>query len=215
MRVLVVYESMYGNTHAVATDIASGLSAAHEVSLVPVIRASRELVAAADLIVAGAPTHRHGLPTVGSRRMAAETAREPDSGLTLDPDADGPGLRAWLEALNAEGVLAAAFDTRLSGLPALTGRASRPIARVLTRRGCRVLLAPESFLVSGQNMLLDGEAVRACAWGALVGEAARAALASSKRPLRDQVPLNRTESPFPPVGPPGQGGRHQTEGKLR
>ena len=181
MRVLVVYESMYGNTHAVATDIAAGLSAAHEVTLVPVTRASRVLVAGTDLIVAGAPTHRHGMPSIVSRRMAAETAREPDSGLTMDPDADGPGLRAWLEGLNAEGVLAAAFDTRLSGLPALTGRASRPIARVLTRRGCRVLLAPESFLVDGQNALLDGEAARACSWGTLVGETAHAAFASSKR----------------------------------
>jgi hypothetical protein len=45
-----------------------------------------------------------------------------------------------------------------------------------------VLLAPESFLVSGQNALLDGEAVRAREWGALVGETARAAFASSKRP---------------------------------
>ena len=162
-------------------DIAAGLRAAHEVTLVPVTRATRELVAAADLIVAGAPTHLHGMPTIGSRRTAAETAREPGSGLTLDPDADGPGLRAWLEALNAEGVLAAAFDTRLSALPALTGRASRPIARLLTRRGCRLLLPPESFLVSGQNALLDGEAARACAWGALMGEAAHAAFASSRR----------------------------------
>jgi hypothetical protein len=179
VRVLVVYESMYGKTRTVATDIASGLSAAHEVTLVPVTRASRVLVAGTDLIVVGAPTHRHGMPTIGSRRMAAQTAREPDSGLTMDPDADGPGLRAWLEALNAESVLAAAFDTRLSGLPALTGRASRPIARVLTRRGCRVLLAPESFLVSGQNTLLDGEAARASSWGTLVGETARTAFASS------------------------------------
>jgi hypothetical protein len=181
VRVLVVYESMYGNTHAVAIDIASGLSALHKVTLVPVNRASRELVASAGLIVAGAPTHRHGMPTIGSRRMAAETAREPGSGLTLDPDAHGPGLRAWLEALYAEGVHAAAFDTRLSALPALTGRASRPIARLLTRRGCRVVLAPESFLVNGQNKLLDGEAVRAREWGTLVGETASAAFASSRR----------------------------------
>jgi Flavodoxin domain len=182
VRVLVVYESMYGNTHAVATDIAAGLRATDEVTLVPVTRAGQELVATADLIVAGAPTHRHGMSTIGSRRTAAETAREPDSGLAIDPDADGPGLRAWLEALNAEGVLAAAFDTRLSGMPALTGRASRPIARLLTRRGCRVLLEPESFLVSGQNTLLDGEAVRAREWGTRVGETARAAFATSRRP---------------------------------
>ena len=99
----------------------------------------------------------------------------------MDPDASGPSLRAWLEALGAEGALAAAFDTRLSGMPALTGRASRGIARLLTRRGCRVLLEPESFLVSGQNKLLDGEAMRARAWGARVGETARAAFAASGR----------------------------------
>jgi hypothetical protein len=181
MRALVVYESMYGNTHAVATDVAAGLSATHEVTLAPVTRATRELVAAASLIVAGAPTHLHGLPTVASRRMAAETARKPGSGLTMDPDADGPSMRAWLEALNAEGVLAAAFDTRLSAMPALTGRSGRAIARLLTRRGCRVLIAPESFLVSGQNTVPDGEAVRAREWGAQVGEIARAALAPSER----------------------------------
>src|SRR5579863_5424182 len=105
---------MYGNTHAIATHIASGLCTAHDVTLVPVTRASHGLAAMADLIVAGAPTHRHGMPTIASRRMAAETAREPGSGVSMDPDADGPSLRAWLEALNAEGVHAAAFDTRLS-----------------------------------------------------------------------------------------------------
>ncbi len=181
MRALVVYESMYGNTHAVATDIAAGLRATHEVTLVPVTRATREMVMTADLIVAGCPTHMHGMPTVASRRTAAETARKQGSGLTVDPDADGPGLRGWLEQLRVAGVLAASFDTRLSGLTAFTGRASRGIARVLIRKGCRLLLPPESFLVSKKNTLLPGEAARACSWGALVGETARAGLAASKR----------------------------------
>jgi hypothetical protein len=181
MRALVVYESMYGNTHAVAVDIAAGLRATHEVTLVPVTRATRELVAAADLIVAGSPTHMHGMPTVSSRRMAAETARKQGSGLNLDPDADGPGLRAWLEGLNAENVLAAAFDTRLSGFPVLTGRASRGISRLLGSHGCRLLVPPESFLVSKQNTLLKGETERACAWGTLVGETSRAAYTSAKQ----------------------------------
>jgi len=181
MEALVIYESMYGNTPAIATEVAAGLGGTHEVTLVPVARATRELVAVAGLIVVGAPTHLHGMPSVASRRRAAETARKPGSGLTMDPDAGGPSLRAWLEALAAEGALAAAFDTRLSGMPALTGRAGRGIARLLTRRGCRVLVAPESFLVSGQNTLLEGEAVRACSWGAMVGETAHAACALSKR----------------------------------
>ena len=180
MRALVVYESMYGNTHAVAVDIAAGLRATNEVTLVPVTRATRELVAAADLIVAGCPTHLHGMPTVSSRRMAAETARKQGSGLNLDPDADGPGLRAWLEGLNAENVLAAAFDTRFSGVPVLTGRAARGIAHLLGSHGCRLLVPPESFLISKQSTLLKGETARARSWGALVGETARAAYTSAK-----------------------------------
>lgn len=182
MRALVVYESMYGNTHAVATDIAAGLRATHEVTLVPVTRATREMVMTSDLIVVGGPTHLHGMSTVASRRSAAETARKQGSGLTMDPDADGPGLRGWLEQLRVSDALAASFDTRLSGLPAFTGRASRGIARVLIRKGCRLLLEPESFLVSKKNTLLPGEAARACSWGALIGETARASFAASKRP---------------------------------
>jgi hypothetical protein len=84
--------------------------------------------------------------------------------------ADGPGMRAWLAGLDGENVLAASFDTRLNAIPALTGRASRGIARLLRGRGCRLVVPPESFLVSSQNTLLAGEAARARAWGALVGE---------------------------------------------
>jgi hypothetical protein len=181
MRALVVYESMYGNTHAVAIDIAAGLRATHEVTLVPVNRATRVLVASSGLIVAGGPTHLHGMSTVASRRMAAESARQPGSGLTIDPDADGPGLRAWLEELDGTGVAAAAFDTRMGGMPALTGRASRRIARLLARGGCRLVVPPESFLVNGQNVLLDGETTRACAWGALIGETARPSVVTDNR----------------------------------
>ena len=181
MRALVVYESMYGNTHEVAVDIAAGLRATHVVTLVPVTRATQELVAAAELIVAGSPTHLHRMPTVTSRRMAAETARKEGSGLDLDPDADGPGLHAWLDGLSTGNVLAACFDTRLSGVPALTGRASRGISRLLVSHGCRLLVPPESFLVSKQNTLLKGEAARAFAWGALIGKTAREACAPGKR----------------------------------
>jgi hypothetical protein len=182
MRALVVYESMYGNTHALATGIAAGLGAAHEVTLVPVSRATRELVAAADLIVVGGPTHLHGMSTAYSRRMAAETARKQGSGLVLDPDADGPGLRAWFEGLGAGKALAAAFDTRLSMPAVFTGRASRGISRLLARSGRRLVAAPESFLVSKQNTLLEGEAERARSWGALIGETANAVFAPAQRP---------------------------------
>lgn len=173
MRALVVYESMYGNTHMVAISIAAGLRATHDVTLVPVSRATRELVAGADLLVAGGPTHMHGMSSAASRRSAAETARKQGSGLTMDPDADGPGIRGWLSGLGEGSELAVAFDTRLRGLPALTGRASQGISRSLRHHGYRLLATPESFLVSKQNALLGGEAARARDWGTTIGEAAR------------------------------------------
>lgn len=173
MRALVVYESMYGNTHAVAISIAAGLSASHEVTLIPVNRATREVVAAADLVVAGGPTHMHGMSTAASRRMAADAAAKEGSGLAMDPDADSPGIRGWLGGMGAARGLAAAFDTRLGGAPMLTGRASRGISRLLKARGYRLLADPESFLVTKQGALLEGEGARARAWGALIGEEAR------------------------------------------
>ena len=142
MRALVVYESMYGNTHAIAISIAAGLGASHEVTLVPVTRATPELVAAADLVIAGGPTNMHGMSTAASRRMASEAAAKEGSGLAMDPDAHGPGIRGWLSGMGARRGLAAAFDTRLGGVPMLTGRASRGIARLLKAHGYRLLADP-------------------------------------------------------------------------
>ncbi len=169
MQAVVVYESMYGNTHVVASNIADGLRAAYEVTLVPVAEASEALVAEADLLIVGGPTHMHGLSSSATRRMAAQGAAKPASGLSLDPGACGPGLRDWLKGLGAGHVLAAAFDTRLNGVPAFTGAASRGIGRQLRRHGYRLIAAPESFLVSQQNTLLDGEVPRARRWGAALG----------------------------------------------
>jgi hypothetical protein len=60
-------------------------------------------------------------------------------------------------------------------MPVLTGRASRGIGGLLKRGGYRLVAPPESFLVSKQSVLLDGEAGRARSWGALIGaEASRA-----------------------------------------
>ena len=174
MRALVVYESMYGNTHVVASNIADGLRATHEVTLVPVAGATADLVAGADLLVVGGPTHMHGLSSPASRRMAAQAAAKPASGLSLDQDACGPGLRDWLKRDWLKGggggyALAAAFDTRLNGVAAFTGHASRGIGRLLKRHDYPLIAVPESFLVGQQNTLLDGEAARARRWGAALG----------------------------------------------
>jgi hypothetical protein len=173
MRALVVYESMYGNTRTVAGHIADGLRADYEVTVVPVAEATAELVAGADLLVAGGPTHMHGMSSASSRRTAAKAAAKDGSELRLDPDAGGPGLRDWLNGLGRRDGLAAAFDTRINGVAAFTGRASRPIARLLKRHGYRLAAAPESFLVSSQSTLLDGEPDRARRWGMTLGAASK------------------------------------------
>jgi menaquinone-dependent protoporphyrinogen IX oxidase len=172
MRALVVYESMYGNTHVIASNIADGLRATHDVTLVPVAQATRELLDAADLLIVGGPTHMHGLASASSRRWAAKAADKRGSGLALDPDATGPGLREWLHGIGHGQALAAAFDTRLSGAPVTTGRASRTVSRLLKRHGYRLAADPESFLVDQQNILLKGESWRARCWGDAVGSSA-------------------------------------------
>jgi Flavodoxin len=169
----VVYESMYGNTRVVAGNIAYGLRADYEVTLVPAGKATAELVAAANLLVAGAPTHMHGLSNVVTRRMAARAAAQDGSGLRSDPDAEGPGLPEWLKDLRHRDGPAAGFDTRINSLPVITGRASRPIARLLKLHGYRLVAAPESFLVSWETTLLDGEADRAWRWGMMLGAASK------------------------------------------
>jgi hypothetical protein len=159
---IVVYESIYGNTRAVAEAIAEGLGA----EAVPVQEAPAE-AAEADLLVVGGPTHMHGLTTHRSRELAVAAARE-DGHASVEPHAaDELGLRAWLRDLRPrEERWAASFDTRLDRSPLLTGVAARAIGRRLTRRSYHVL-ATESFLVEdAEGPLLDGELDRARAWGA-------------------------------------------------
>jgi hypothetical protein len=131
--------------------------------------ATPELLAGADLLVAGAPTHMHGMSSASTRRIAAQAAAKEGNGLALDPGARGPGMRDWLKDIAGGRTLAAAFDTRLSGVPAFTGRASHPIGRLLKRHGYRLIAASASFMVSQQNTLLEGEAARARQWGMTLG----------------------------------------------
>jgi len=166
MRAVVVYESMYGNTHLIADAVAEGLVAIGEVVVVPVDRADHVVLDGADLLVVGGPTHVHGMSTTMSREGAVKDAARPDRNLALDPDAEGPGLRDWFETVDGLPPAAAAFDTRMQGPPALTGRASKGIAKRLRHHGCDLVVEPTSFLVTKDNHLVDDEAAHARAWGA-------------------------------------------------
>src|SRR5437773_1870964 len=165
MRAVVVYESMYGNTHLVADAIGAGLETAFEVSVVPVSQAGPALVDGAGLVVVGGPTHVHGMSRESTRKAAVEAADKPASPLNLEPGATGPGLREWFASLGHYPVKAAAFDTRMHAPAALTGRASKGVARLLRAHGFEVIAEPESFLVTKQDRLEPHETTRAREWG--------------------------------------------------
>lgn len=172
MKAVVVYESMYGNTHLVADAVAEGLrnEADADVVVVPVGETSPEVLARVDLIVVGGPTHAHGMSRKSTRETAVVTARKAESPLEIDADAEGPGLRDWFDALDQLTTHAAAFDTRFNAPAALTGRASKGIAKRLRRHGCSLIAEPESFLITGQDHLADDEEARAREWGAGLAE---------------------------------------------
>lgn len=165
MRAVVVYESMYGNTHLIADAIGAGLSTAFDVRVVPVSTAWPEVIADADLVVVGGPTHVHGMSRASTRKAAVQAANKPVGGLKVEPDALGPGLREWFGWLGRYPVRAAAFDTRMHGHATLTGRAAKGIARRLREHGFDVVAEPESFLVTKQDRLEPQEQDRARDWG--------------------------------------------------
>ena len=161
-----MYESMYHNTHEIADAIAAGLRTKGDVTVLPTALASLDDVTGCDLLVVGAPTHVHRLPTARTRRAAIAARDRDGSTLQLDPHAADSSLREWLHALPRKaGALAAAFDTRMTGPATLTGRASRGIARQLRRHGATIVDPPTSFLVDHSNHLVAGESDRAETWG--------------------------------------------------
>jgi Flavodoxin domain len=165
MRALIIYESMYGNTHAIAEAIARGLQPGNDVTVVPVAGATPEPLDGADLIVAGGPTHVHGMSRPSTRKSAVDQARKHDGQPALDADAEGPGLRDWFGSLGRMNGMAAAFDTRLAGPAMFTGSAAKAIAKLLERHGLTLIAEAESFLVSSDNKLRPGEEDRAQNWG--------------------------------------------------
>lgn len=167
MRAVIVYESMYGNTHLIADAIAKGMEPGHEVTVIPVSTATRELLNGADLVVVGGPTHVHGISRASTRKAAAEQAGKSAGQLILDASttADGPGLRDWFSSVGQVSASAAAFDTHIADPAMVMRRASRGIAKLLKQRGLKMVGPAKSFLVTKENALQPGEEDRAREWG--------------------------------------------------
>ncbi|HEU4918695.1 MAG TPA: flavodoxin domain-containing protein [Candidatus Limnocylindrales bacterium] len=180
MRALVIYESMFGNTRAVALAIAEGIAERVPVDALEVGDAPPAPAPDVDLLVVGGPTHGHGMSTDSSR---ADAARRAGSRLV----SRGPGMREWIESLPpaAKPVTAAAFDTRIKGPEFLWGSAAKGATKLLTTAGFSVL-PPKSFLVGGPMGdlfdRLDGEELdKARAWGRELAAAVAAAPVGATR----------------------------------
>lgn len=163
MKALVVYESMYGNTAQIAEAIAESLRAqGSAVESGPVTEIGPSQAAGADLLLIGGPTHAHGMSRASTRQAAVDDERNTFTEPTL-----APGLREWMDDLPpGEQRLAAAFDTRIDKPAFLTGSAAKGIARRLEKQDYRLVIGSESFFVSTDNSLLEGEVRRATSWAA-------------------------------------------------
>jgi hypothetical protein len=168
MTALVVHESHWGNTRAVAEAIADGLSDSDggPVQVVDVGSAPSPLPDGVDLVVLGGPTHAFSMSRPTTRHDAHDRGAEPGH--------EDRGIREWLATLPAGGPACsvATFDTRAEQVRRLPGSAARSAARFVARHRLGRMVATESFYVEDSpGPLVDGELERARAWGRALASA--------------------------------------------
>lgn len=139
MKVLVVYDSLYGTTAQIARAIGDAVNG--EADVLGVGEAKPTELRSYDLVIVGSPTQ-------GGRSTEAVRA-----------------FLARVPALN--GVRAAVFDTRLKvRWVKIFHYASSKIANELKEFGATLAVEPEGFVVEGKKgPLVAGELERAAAWG--------------------------------------------------
>jgi flavorubredoxin len=161
MKAVVVYESLWGNTAAIARAVAEGMG--EGAVALSTREATPERMEGVDLIVAGAPVLGFSLPTEEMR----ENIRKQPQGRPAD--LSSPALRTWLDALPAGSGRGAAFETRIWWSP---GGSTKTILAKLADAGYRTEGKGERFIVTGRRgPLKDGEIERAKAWGASLARA--------------------------------------------
>lgn len=157
MQAIVVYESHWGNTAAIAQAIAQGIGP--QARALSTAQATSAIVADADLIVAGAPLLGFALPTDA---MLEGLAKNADQNPT-PPDLAHPSMRSWLDTLPRKNGHAASFETRIWWSP---GSASKAILKKMEALGYRPIAKAQRFVVEGKyGPLREGEVERARAWG--------------------------------------------------
>ncbi len=140
MRVIVVYDSAYGNTEQVAKAIGAAIAGEVRVAKAGEVNASG--LQDSDLLIFGSPT-------LGGR-----------------PTEPMQGLMASLSEVNLKGKKAAAFDTRYAGkFVKVFGFAAEKMSDSLTAKGATLVAPPQPFIVTGKKgPLREGELERAASW---------------------------------------------------
>lgn len=163
---LVVYESMFDNTAETAEAVVRGLRrAGFATHAVPVTSLASTGPVHVDLLVVGAPTHGF---TLSRRESRAQAVRK-----GADPDRAGIGVREWIaqavpQRYGTDRVVV--FDTRVGRVRHLPLAAARTAARLLHRRGFRLMRKPAGFAVDHvHGPLHQGELARAENWGRMMG----------------------------------------------
>lgn len=158
MKAVVVYESLFGNTAAIARAIAEGIGA--DARALSTAEAHGDAIAGADLLVVGAPVIAFSLP---SDKMRQDIANNP-AGAPVAPDLSHPSVRSWLASLPRGYGSGAAFETRIWWSP---GGATGAIERGLREAGYAPVAKAQRFIVKDKyGPLRDGELERARQWGA-------------------------------------------------
>lgn len=163
MNVVIVFESLWGNTESIAREIAAGVGDAD----VEVVRAGPDAVIsdAVDLLIVGGPTHAFSMSRASTRESAAQ------QGATIPQ----MGIREWIEAQQPpkRAVLVATFDTKVVS-PPLPGSAAKKAMKRLIGLGFQPIAKPCTFRVhNNSGPIADGELERARAWGAELAEQLR------------------------------------------
>ena len=164
MKVLIVFESMFGNTGALAREVMAGLvEGGAEVELAGVGSTPVQELLDCGLLVLAAPTHALTLSRPASRAEAVTKG--------ADPAQAAAGLREWLTTLEA--VLppttprpsVAVFDTRVTKAKRWPGSAARSASRRLRKSGFAVMDRTSFYVDDIAGPISAGEPERARAWG--------------------------------------------------
>jgi flavodoxin len=156
MKALVVYDTFFGNTEKVARAISDSLGA--ESTATRVTDARHEQLKGLGLLVVGSPT-RAFRPSKPISEFLNGIARDALKGVKV-------------AAFDTRGSEAELNKTKFGILVKVFGYAAKPIADKLVRRGGRLVVPPEGFIVEGtEGPMMDGELERAAAWAKRIIEA--------------------------------------------